>query len=861
MKKNILNTLLAILLLASISFQSSAQNSSYYFGNNHKFDQSIPSPEQFLGYPIGSHFTRYDKVVEYFKELARISNKATLTVVGRTLEERELVILTITSPENKSNIEEIRKEHLKLADPSQPSPDYTNLPAIIYLGYGIHGNETSSTEASLLAAYYLIASQDPEDQKYLKDVVVHIDPAQNPDGRDHAANWVNTWKSFPPVADALDKEHNEAWPGARGNHYSINLNRDFLNLVTPESQAKVAFLHKWLPNIFDDYHEMGTNSSYYFEPSKPIGTWNPLVPQSTYEKLNVILANHFSEALDKIGSFYFTKEQFDNIAPIYGSTYPDIIGGVGTTLEQASSRGLVQESKTGNVTFAFTIRNQFVTSIATIKAGYDERVTLLKHQKDFYTSAIELSKTNPDKAFVFGDKKDQSLTQRFLDLLLQHHIEVYELPKNISLNNKNFESGYAYIVPTQQPQYRLVHSIFEENITFKDSLFMDLTAWSLVHAYGIQYVKIKDAAINKGNLVTDVKILNGEVANGVSRYAYILDWTEFSSYKALYSLLSSGIITKTAIKPFTAKVGNSEQDFGYGSIVIPVAPQNLTPDTLYKLISKISTEAGVKFYSVSTGFSTKGIDLGSENVKVVREPKVALLTGQGVSSTEAGEAWYTLNQYLGFPVTKLDVSSLDRIDLDKYNTLVVVSGSYRDLGKNVESKIKKWVADGNVLITTADASEWVVKQKIVDENLLDTTAIDKSQKQRVDFAKINESGESRLSGSIFNVDLDITNPIGFGIKNRAIYVFREGLTLLKSTKSQFGTVAKYTSDPLVSGYVSKANLAKIKNTSAIDYVNVGTGTIILFSDNPNFRATWLGTSRLFLNSVLFGNLLSRQGRF
>jgi hypothetical protein len=349
--------------------------------------------------------------------------------------------------------------------------------------------------------------------------------------------------------------------------------------------------------------------------------------------------------------------------------------------------------------------------------------------------------------------------------------------------------------------------------------------------------------------------------NGVSNYAYILDWTEFNSYKALYALISSGVITKTAFKPFTAKVGNGLQEFGYGSIVIPVAPQLIKSDSLYNLISKVSVEAGVKFYAVSTGFNAKGIDLGSENVKVVREPKVALLTGQGVSSTEAGEAWFTLNQYLGFPVTKLDISLLERANLDKYNTLVVVSGTYRDLGKNVENKIKKWVSEGNVLITTADASEWAVKQKIVDESLLDTTAVDKSQKQRLDFASINESGENRLSGSIFNADLDITNPIGFGFKNRNIFVFREGLTLLKPTKSQFGTVAKYTNDPLVSGYVSKNNISKIKNTAAIDYVNVGSGTIILFSDNPNFRATWLGTSRLFLNSVLFGNLLARQGRF
>nr|WP_320039324.1 M14 family zinc carboxypeptidase [uncultured Bacteroides sp.] len=851
---------ISVLLFLFITISLQAQP-NYYFSGSDKFDPKIPTPEAFLGYPIGSHFTRYDKIVEYFKELSRLSDKVKFSVIGKTHEERDLVILTITSPENSSRLEEIRKEHLTLVDPTKPEPDYDKLPAVVYLGYGVHGNETSSGEAALLAAYYLVASQNTEVQNYLKQIVVHIDPAQNPDGRDHAANWHNSWKSFPPVADPFDEEHNETWPGARGNHYSINLNRDWLSLVAPESQARVAFYHQWYPNIFDDYHEMGANSTYYFEPSRPIGTWNPITPNSTYEKLNVILANHFSQALDNIGSLYFTKEQFDNIAPIYGSTYPDITGGVGTTLEQGSSRGLVQETKTGNLTFPFTIRNQFVTSIATIKAAYDERATLLKHQKDFFKSAIDLAKSNSTKGYLFGNVADQSLTQKFLDLLLQHRIEVYALQKSHSINGKNFEPEYSYVVPAQQSQYRLVHSIFEENTSFKDSTFMDITAWSLVHAYGIQYAKIKDDFFNKGDQVLRIKELNGDIVNGSSKYAYILDWTELNSYKALYSLTHLGLNTKTAFKPFTTKIGNKLQEFGYGSVVIPVAGQKIDSDSLYKVISKVSAYAKVRFYSVNTGLSLNGIDLGSENIKLVREPKVAILTGQGISSTEAGEAWFVLNQYIGIPATKLNINILDRADLSKYNTLVLAGGTYNYLGKNDEKKIKEWVSAGNVLITFDDASEWVIKQGIVNENLIDTVKV-QLVNERADFVRANEKeGAKRLSGSIFSLDLDITNPIGFGFKNRNIFVLREGLTLLKPTKSPYGTVAKYTSSPLINGYVSKENISKIRNTAAIDYVNVGAGTVVLFSDNPNFRATWIETSRLFLNSVLFGNHLSRGGRY
>jgi hypothetical protein len=859
--KTIKHLVATVFVLLVLQLTNAQQN--YFYPNTGGFDSSIPTPEQFLGYPIGSHFTRYDKVVEYLKELGRLSDRASFEIIGKTYEERPLVILTITSASNKKKLEEIRKNHLALADPSKPEPDYSTLPVIVYLGYNVHGAETSGTEASLLSAYYLVASQNDETKKLLDNAVVLIDPALNPDGRDRAAAYHNSYKSFPPVADANDKEHLLDWPGARGNHYWNNLNRDWLNLVAVESQARVSFYHKWYPDVFADYHEMGINSPYYFEPSEPLNTDNPLVPPTTYSQLNVGLAKYYAQTLDKIGSLYFTKEQFDNIAPIYGSTYPDITGGVGTTLEQGGSRGLLQESETGNVPFKFTIRNQFSTSISTVRYAVAEKATLLKHLKDFYTSAISQAKSNPDKAFVFGSQSDQTLTQKFLHLLLQHHIQVYELPKNITEGNKQFNKDYAYIVPTEQPQFRLVHSIFEENTSFRDSVFMDITSWSLVHAFGIQYAKIKDPAFVKGNLITDIKNIKGDVVNGRSDLAYALDYADFNAAKALYSLIEKNIFTKTAFKPFTSDIGKNIKDFGYGSIVVPVAVQNISSDSLYKVISQVSSETGVTFYSLHTGLSIKGIDLGSNNIKTVQNPKVALIIGEGVVSDEAGEAWYVLNEYAGLPVSKINVDQFGspRFNLNKYNTLILSSGNYSGFDKITETKIKRWVAEGNTLITIGSATEWAVKKEIVNDKLIDTTKIQPG-KERIDYVNASENERAKsVGGVILKADLDNTNPIGFGINHRDIFFFHTGTTVFKSAKSPYGTIVKYNSDPLVSGYISKDNLSKVKNTAVVDYVNQGAGTVILFSDNPNFRATWLGTSRLFINAVLFGNLLDARERY
>ena len=370
-----------LLLLVQHTF---AQN-SYYFPKATALDAKVPSPEQYLGYPIGSYFTRYERVVDYFRELAKISDRVHVESIGKTYEQREQIIVTITSPANYNNLEQIRQDHLNQVDPSKPALS-SNAPVIVHLGYGVHGNETSSTEVSLLTGYYLAASQDAETKKWLDESVIFIDPALNPDGRDRAANWHNAYHSFPAVGDPIDKEHQEAWPNGRTNHYFTDLNRDWLNLVQIESRNRLVFFHKWYPNVQIDFHEQGTNATYYFEPS-PKRHESPVIPQFIYD-FNVVLAKYHAKALDDIGSFYFTKENYDNLSPIYGSTYPKFFGSVAATFEQASSRGILQESNNGPLTFAFTIRNHLATSFSTIRGSVAEKAGLFKVQKDFFKYAL-----------------------------------------------------------------------------------------------------------------------------------------------------------------------------------------------------------------------------------------------------------------------------------------------------------------------------------------------------------------------------------------------------------------------------------------------------------------------------------------
>ena len=466
------------------------QAQDYFLSGKGPFDPDIPSPEAFLGYPIGSHQTRHDQIVAYFDKLSSVSDKATFYQYGKTYELRKLINLTITDPENHAKMDQLKSDHMKLIDPNQKVSDYSQMPVFVNLGYGIHGNEPSSAEAAMLTAYTLIASQNENITKYLKDAVIIIDPTINPDGRDRHTHWINMYKANPLVDDPMDVEHNEVWPGGRTNHYWFDLNRDWYLAINPESRGRLAWYHDWYPNVVTDFHEMGTNSTYFFEPMRDYSVKDPVMPRENYTKLNDTFAKYFQKYMDEIGSFYFSKEVFDDSYPGYGSAYGDRQGGLSLLFEQASSRGHIQETTTGKLTFAFTIRNQYVNSLASVEASVDNREMLRDYQQRFFDTAITESSKSSIKAYVFGDKWDETRTRAFIDKLLIHKVKVYKVAESIIKNGKTFQPDYAYIVPVKQPQYRMIRHFFETYDDYADSVYYDASAWSLVNFYNMPYAEI-----------------------------------------------------------------------------------------------------------------------------------------------------------------------------------------------------------------------------------------------------------------------------------------------------------------------------------------------------------------------------------
>jgi|694.fasta_scaffold03963_3 hypothetical protein len=834
MLKKIISSL--FLMLSFLLVQGQA---NYFYPNKGNFDASIPTPEQFLGYAIGEQHTRHDRIVAYLKELDRLSDKVSFEIIGETFERRAQVVAIFSSPENHKNLEQIRLQHLS----NQTNGTNNKVPLVIHLAYNVHGNEPSSSEAALLTAYYLTASQSEQTKEWLNNMIITLDPVINPDGRDRHTHWANMHKGTPPVADPNDREHNEIWPGGRFNHYWFDLNRDWFLGTFPETRNRINFFHKWRPYVQTDHHEMGTNSTFYFDPGKESSN-NPIVPDYLYKNIYPKFGEYFTKATNSIGSMYFTKEAFDKLYPGYGSSYINFYGGAGFLFEQGSSRGHVQETTTIPITFGFTIRNQFTASLATITASLAEKDDLIELRKQFYVTAKQQAANSVIKGYSFGDPNDFNRTKAFIDLLLLHRIDIYKVS-----NSTN------YFVPTAQDNYIMVKSIFENQITYKDSTFYDASTWSLIHAYGLPFTEVKSSMVLAEKVNAPLVLNNSPIVK--SNYAYLVNNTDYNIHQFIYALQSEGVFVQTATRTFSTNINGENKNFGYGSIIISVQQQKVGADELYNIISKASVAANIKVHTVATGYSNSGIDLGSNYIKTLKKPEAAMIIGTGVAASEAGEIWHLLDQRLNMPITKIDILNFSRVRLERYNTLVMVSGAYNFLDKNSIDKIKAWVQNGNTLITIKSGAEWAIKNGFTKFKL----AVDSSTtKGRLDYDRASDmEGAKALGGSIFSIDLDTTHPIGYGFSKRKVSVYKNNSTFFQNSTSAYSTIAQYTNTPLVGGYLHPNSLKMIKNSPSILVGAEGSGRVILFADEPNFRGTWYGTNKLFLNALFLGSIMAAPG--
>ena len=830
---------------------------TYFWPDGIEFDSAIPTPKEFFGFDIGFRHLSHAQVADYVRKLSEVSDRITHQQYATTHGGRPLLLLTITSKSNRERLLKIRQSHRMLTKSNADRVEIDDLPAVINMGYGVHGDEPSATNCAPLVAYYLAAAKGPEIEKWLESCVILLDPSLNPDGFNRFANWANRYRGRTLNADPQHAEHNQMWPPGRVNYYWFDLNRDWLPLVHPESRGRMGWYHQWKPNVVLDFHEMGTNSSYFFQPGIPERT-NPLTPARNQE-LTAKFAEFHGKALDKRGSLYFTQERFDDFYMGKGSTYPDLHGSVGILFEQASSRGHMQENQDGILHFHQTIANQFTTSLSSLRATTAMRKQLLNFKKQFYKQALKQAKKQPIKTYVFQSKNNRARIAEFGNVLRRHDIDSFWLKEDLEYGDQTFDSQFSLVVPAEQAEFRFLKSLLMRQTDFRENIFYDVSSWTLPLAYGVSQTGLKKA-IDK-ELLEGFKIKSpvGESTFDFADddLAYLIDYRNDAAPWVLARLLDAGIKVRVAKKPMEIKGTDDETNkatqtkFGHGTLSVVLGTQP-GKKTAIKRILKMGSARGASITAVKSGLSASGPDLGSTSFSVLQEPKVAMLIGRQMSAYSSGEAWHLLDTQIGMPVTMLKSPNFSRANLRDYTTLILADGS---LDSSHWAVVEKFVSAGGTVIAIGRLAVSADSRLGGEQGSTKPSEADGTIQKPFDSSS-NERALRLISGAIFKTKIDTTHPLLYGFENKQLAVFRNHARFLSPSSNPYCNPVIYDSQsPLMAGYCSDENVERFKGSASVVVRTSGKGRYILMADNPNFRGFWKATSRVFLNAIYFGELV------
>jgi hypothetical protein len=809
----------------------------------------LKSPEEFLGYKIGAKFTPHYRLIDYFRSVAAaVPSMVKLEQYGQTNEGRSLMVAYVSSAGNISNIETIRSNNLKLSGANGAAAATANAPAIVWLSYNVHGNEASSSEASMLTLYALVDPGNTQAKQWLQNTLVVIDPCLNPDGRDRYVNWFNSVVGKNYNASLNAREHREPWPGGRVNHYNFDLNRDWSWQTQIETQQRVALYQRWLPQIHVDFHEQGINAPYYFAPAAQ--PYHEVITQWQRDFQNTIGRNH-ARYFDANGWLYFTKEEFDLTYPAYGDTYPLFNGAIGMTYEQAghSMAGLGVEIASGDtLTLTDRARHHFTTSLSTVEVASQNAGKLVAEFQKFYSMANTTGVGNYKSYVIKYNPDDAERIKSLLSLLKKNDIQ-YGIKESGTFKGYSYDSGKDenfkleandIIVSAVQPHSALVKVLFEPKTVLVDSFAYDITAWSLPYVYGVKAYASTQRIEPTGDF--GVKDSNQPVENG---YGYVVRWNGLSSVKFVGQLLQKGIRLRYNERPFEL----NGQSFERGAVLILKTSNQYVPD-LWKTVQALANENKIQLTSVTSGFVDKGFDFGSAKVHPLKGRRIAVLTGEGVDYASAGEVWYYFDQLINYPVTMINANDFARTNWGNYDELILPNGNYRFLNDKASvEQLRMWVNNGGHLIALQDAvaqlarQEWSIKSKKADDSdAKDVYANLKRYESRERDFDLNP-----IPGSIFKVELDNTHPLAFGYPPY-YYTLKQDDNMYEFMKDGWN-VGVIKKEKQVAGFVGTHLQKKLQDGVLFGVQDMGNGTITYLADDILFRSFWENGKLMFANAV------------
>lgn len=846
--------LFAILSYAVLPTAPAAAKSVEFFQvDGVTYDESVPAFEDEAGYEIGERPVRYDDMIAYLRGLAARSDRITVETIGYSHERRAILTFIVTSPANHANIESIRQTHLARMQ-GQAAPNAA--PMVLWINWGVHGAETSGMDGAIPFLYHLAAAQGPAIEAQLNDAVVVVTVPFNPDGHARRINHVEKFWSYADNTDINDAAHN-LWSSARTNHYWFDLNRQWLLLTQPESQAWIRQWHKWKPMVSVDYHEMGSSSPYYFHPGEAKRR-HPLIPERARE-LTFGIARRHADFLDSEARLYTTEEGFDNFYIGKGSTYPQINGSLGILFEGGAARGGAVMTERGLVETADNARTHFRTALTSIQGALDLRGEITAYQRDFFA---ENARTAASGGWVFTARGDPERAARFVRLLNMHDIAVSRLGAGVTADGKSFPAQTSYYVPNAQVNNRMIRGIFERQTTFEETIFYDVSGWTLPLAYDLDYARVSGGVASAG---TADGAFQPAAAPQRAPYGYVFDWSHTYAPRALGRILAEGIMARAAMEESVVVTTEGEVALGRGAIFVPLERQEKTREAIHAIMETIAAEDGLPVHAATTGLTpTTGHDLGASDVfRSLEQPRVLLAFEGGLSSNEVGEVWWTLDHNHRMPVTLVEKGQLASLDWRDYTHLVLVGGNAA-LSEGMTKALTDWIRAGGTLIATRDGALWAQtaimgRNEDEAEDDEDDEADAAAGPERLDFAELAlRDAEHVIGGAIFAADLDITHPLGFGYADRDLPVHRNvSFTLIRPEKDPYAVPVQYAANPLLTGYASQRRLREIGGTPAVVAQRLGRGAVILMADNPVFRGTYAGTEKLLMNAIFFAGLIDR----
>jgi len=803
---------------------------------------SIQSPEDFLGYPIGEQFTRHHKVLEYFEHLSRNSTNVSFSTYGKTNENRHLSYALISSEENLSSIDALRINHLKQTGIIDGDSDSKN--AIVWLSYNVHGNEASSTEASMQTAYELITAH----QATLKNTIIIIDPCVNPDGRDRYVNWYNQVKATPYSAYQDAVEHHEPWPGGRPNHYLFDLNRDWMWATQVESQQRLKLYNNWMPHVHVDFHEQGINSPYYFAPAAE--PFHDIITDFQKDFQTRIGKNN-AEAFDDKSWSYFTRERFDLFYPSYGDTYPTYNGAIGMTYEQAGNgrAGLgIKTDENYELTLVDRVKHHVVSGLSTVKISSENAKELNSEFKKYFEHT-------PDFDFYVLAGDEQKL--KTLSKLLSKHAYEFSFSTTETLKGKHifsnstkkFNAKNALVLPADQPKTKMLEVLFEADPNLSTPLTYDITSWNLGLAHGVDIYTVNgDVEITNKLKGPDKAVIDDKTVG------YVVAWKSMNDAKFLTRLLSHDVSVRATTKPF--KIGGKSYD--RGSLII--TKTNNSQTDIDSLIVKTAHEMHVNLSSVSTGFSDSGTDFGSPDIKKIHPQRIAVLRGDGVSSLSYGSLWYFFEQELNYPIISISTDDFDRIDLKDYDVLVLPNGRYASLFKDKQlASLTSWINNGGKVIAFSNAVSYFEGKSGFGLESIEVKKDSTSSNLTAYADRELESTKNNITGAIFQVKVDHTHPLAFGYSD-TYATLKTSSSAYKYLDKGFNVAYIDDSSRRLSGFVGEKAAEKISNSLIFGEQRVGRGSVIYFVDDVMFRSFWENGKLFFANALFMVNNRSQSFR-